>query len=384
MGCQRGCRMSRQPPIGTQIPTRPVSCESVLHLVGRVTDDVASFLGPTTHALAEAGARQTVILVDDEVHEATLHQLHPSAQLVRLPAPASRLNQVLQSRQALLRMLAQTPFEAVHLHGLLPSLIGVLAASSASASMPRKVYFSPHGSKLLSPFKALGSLLLWLTRPLSGRTPQRAIANIGSDVRALEALTQKNVELIESPVAPVFFATTHHEADTPKVVSGHHAHDDASSVPAVAQMAVLLCDETHGARFSWIGQATPKQQAQLKAAHVTLVNATLDAQRAAGMADAWLYYAPPGARGFPVRLAEAMTLGLPCVAFDTPYHRDLIRHGETGLLCRNADEALTAISQLIASQSLRQRIGSAAREEALRRFNPVKFRTSLLAAYEEA
>lgn len=374
--------MSQQPPIGTPIPARPVRCDPVLHLVGRVTDDVASFLGPATHALAEAGAPQTVILVDDEVHESALHLLHPSAHLVRLPAHGSQVNQVLQLRNALLRMLAQTQFGAVHLHGLLPSLIGVSASSSAA--MPRKVYFSPHGSKLLFPFKALGGLLLWFMRPLSGHPPQRAIANIGADVRALQALTQQSVELIESPVAPVFFSATHKEAATPKVVSGHHAHDDATSIPVIAQMAVLLCDETHGARFSWIGQASPKQLAQLKAAHIKQVDAPLGTQRADEMSDGWLYYAPAGARGFPVRLAEAMALGLPCVAFDTPYHRDLIRHGETGLLCRNADEALTAISQLIASQPLRRRIGAAAREEALRRFNPVKFRTSLLAAYEEA
>ncbi|MES2887355.1 MAG: glycosyltransferase [Pseudomonadota bacterium] len=366
----------------THPAVQPTQHASVVHLVGRVTDTVASFLGPATHALAESGALQTVIYVDDAVHASALLCLHSSVQLVPVPNPRGSLGQFRLLRGALQQSLGTSPVEAVHLHGLIPSVIGAFTLSSAPRSP--KVYCSPHGSKLLSAFKALGGVVLWTAKPLSGRRPQRAIANIGADVRALQALTQQNVELIESPVAPVFFATVHGEAPAPRVVSGHHAHDDAASIASVAQMAVLLSGENQGAHFSWLGPVAPGLQAPLQAARVAVATSSTVEERALELGQAWLYYAPPGARGFPVRLAEAMTLGVPCVAFDTPYHRDLIRHGDTGLLCSNADEALTALSELMASQPMRQRIGAAAREEAQKRFHPTKFRTSFLAAYENA
>jgi hypothetical protein len=359
----------------------PEPQDAVIHLVGRVTDAVCSFLGPATHALAESGGLQTVILIDDAQHRQALHKLHPSVKLIRLHAECTLPAQCQQLLRALREAVKAHPVGAVHLHGLIPSLIGVLASSSTP--MPRKIYFSPHGSKLLSPLKWLGTLMLWMTRPQSGRTPQRAIANIGTDVRALRSITQHDVELIESPVAPAFFDTPRAAVRTPRVTSGHHAHDAASGT-SVAQMAVLLADEApEGVRFTWLGPVPPTSRAQFKAAHVEMIDAAQEDVRATELAGSWAFYAPPGARGFPVFLAEAMAMGLPCLAFDTPYHRDLIRHGETGWLCRTEGEVLHALSQLIATPELRERLGAAAREEALRRFHPDKFRTSLLAAYQE-
>lgn len=359
----------------------PPQEHAVVHLVSRVNDGVCSFLGPTTHALAGSGVQQTVILIDDERHRPALQKLHPSVTLVRLQTERSLVHECRELHRALRQSMASQAVGAVHLHGLIPSLIGVWASSSSP--MPRKVYFSPHGSKLLSPLKWLGTLVLRLMRPQSGRAPQRAIANIDTDVRALRSITQHDVELIESPVSALFFNTQRAEKSTPRVTSGHHA-DHTASGSSVAQMAVLLSGEgPAGVRFTWLGPAPAIARAQFKAAHVEIIDAASEERRTAELAGTWAFYAPAGARGFPVFLAEAMALGLPCVAFDTPYHRDLLRHGETGLLCKTEGEVLHTLSQLLNDPALRQRLGVAARQEALRRFHPEKFRASLLAAYQE-
>ena len=76
-----------------------------------------------------------------------------------------------------------------------------------------------------------------------------------------------------------------------------------------------------------------------------------------------------------------MAVGLPCVAMDSAQHREVIRDGETGFLCRTERDMMACIATLIDSPSLRARIGQAAREEAKRRFGRSKFNARLLAAY---
>ena len=75
-------------------------------------------------------------------------------------------------------------------------------------------------------------------------------------------------------------------------------------------------------------------------------------------------------------------MGIPCVAWATPQHREVLRHGETGLLCNSEDELLACVASLVDSPAQRAALGQAARAEALRRFHPSRFSASMLAAYE--
>lgn len=73
--------------------------------------------------------------------------------------------------------------------------------------------------------------------------------------------------------------------------------------------------------------------------------------------------------GFGLVLAEAMSCGLPCIAFDCPYGpRDIITDGEDGILVENGNvEALSkAIEQLVTNDSLRQIMGKKAINNVVR------------------
>ena len=96
----------------------------------------------------------------------------------------------------------------------------------------------------------------------------------------------------------------------------------------------------------------------------------------------WLYVAHGRARGFPLHLAEAMAAGLPCVAIDSPMHRSLLRHGDTGLLCSDGEDMLRQVARLVDDRDLRAAMGRAARREAEQRFVQARFRDELLAAYD--
>ena len=134
--------------------------------------------------------------------------------------------------------------------------------------------------------------------------------------------------------------------------------------------------------FNWIGPVNSVSSARLQAANVGVYEAGDDAERASRLAGGWLYVALGGNRGFPLCLAEAMAAGLPCIAIDSPFHRDMVRHGETGYLCRSQTEIIDRIAQLIDTPRLRLRMGRAARTLARERFSEATFREALLSAYQ--
>lgn len=352
----------------------------VVHLVGRVTDTVFSFLGPATAALADRGFRQTVILLDDPRHRDLLPQFHASVRLVLMRSEGGILERHLLLTKALRTEMNRAAPLAVHLHGIIPGMLGVYAARRHG--LKATLYFSPHGSKSLGPMKASGAVLLWLLRHFSGQLRQHAIANVAADARTLQALTKQSVQLIESPVHRSFLAVERREARRPLMISGSHLSDPRCSA-LFAQLAVLLADEAPGLSFNWIGTADAESLARLEAANVGVWRPVDGRDRAARLAAGWVYFAPGGSLGFPVMLAEAMAAGLPCVAWDTPYHRDVLRDGETGFLCNSMAGVLLCITRLMESPELRARMGAAARSEAARRFDDRKFGKTLLAAYRQ-
>lgn len=90
--------------------------------------------------------------------------------------------------------------------------------------------------------------------------------------------------------------------------------------------------------------------------------------------------------GCPVALLEAMSTGLACVATDIPGNRDLIVNDKSGLLVPPEDpEALAAaLRRLVESPSLRQRLGSAARERCVEQFSTRQEAERYMALYDEA
>lgn len=348
----------------------------VVHLVGLVTDEVFNFLVPATKTLAESGVEQSVVLVDDLRFRHVLPRFHDSVELVLTPATRNPLRRWQWALEAFEDVLQANPTKVVHLHGWLPCLIGPWV--TRRLGVPAALHYSPRGSTSLGPLPGTGARLRWLTWPA---TPERpALAKLAPR-GAFDALSQQPLcELVESPVSSDFFSMPRNEARRPLVVTGNHINNPRSA-ELFAQLAVLLGGEDLGLGFNWIGTADHGSMVRLKAAQVGVFQVKSMLERASRMAAGWIYLAPGGGRGFPSILVEAMAIGLPCVVVDTPYHRDVIRHAETGYLCRTEREIVQCIAALIDSPDLRQQIGRAAQAEAERRFGEKKFRDSLLAAY---
>ncbi|MBW8833313.1 MAG: glycosyltransferase [Burkholderiales bacterium] len=353
-----------------------VSTGKVVHVVGCVTDEVFSFLGPATNALARTGVDQTVVMIDELRYRHHVLSLHESAELMLMPRLRNPVKQWRAVLQGCRHALEGGPLRTVHLHGLLACLVGAIAVRTTGVKVP--IFYSPHGSRSLGQLRALGTLMLWLFRPVLRPARHAAIVNVPQEKMALDQW--KSVELVESPVNDAFFNKPRNEARHPLLVTGGRGQG-ARSAELFAQLAVLLSGEDLHISFNWIGTVDPVSHVRLNAASVGVFERTSDDDCAQRLAAGWIYVALGGTRGFPLFLVEAMAAGLPCVAMDSAQHREVIRDGETGFLCGTERDMIARIATLIDNPSLRAHIGQAAREEAKPRFGRSKFNARLLAAY---
>ncbi len=347
-----------------------------MHIVGRVTDEIFSFLGPATRALQESGLAQTIVMIDAERYRHNLAQLDETANLVLVPRVRNPVTQWLCVLAAARVALGGGAPHAIHFHGFVPSLVGAWAARQTGVNVP--TLYSPHASRTVGRLRVVGSLATRLLAPVVKLSRQAAIVNMPQEAVAFG--DWQSVAVIESPISDEVFDVPRNEARHPLIVTGGRARG-AQAAEVFAQLAVLLSGETLRLSFNWIGTVDPVSRARLNAANVGVFNVATDQELASRLAAGWIYVAPGSTRGFPVFLVEAMAAGLPCVVMTSKQYREVIRDGETGFLCRSEREMVECVARLIDDAELRARIGLQAQAETRKRFQAQDFNSKLLAAY---
>lgn len=377
-----------RPAAGRTMPagaaTRSPAGRGVLHVVGRLTEPVYDLLGPATSTLAAERRPQAVVLVDDEVGRRLSARLDPSIAVHLIDEGRSPLGRWWRIARRMRQLLAGAQWETVHLHGLLPLVIGAPFANALDRSGTR-VYVTPHHSRSLHSLRWLGRPALRMLQRVVPMQRVRPIANMPVDVRAMDRVARMGAQLIESPVADVFFSVAHQVDEPPPTIAAGAAPDADGACQAFTQLAVLLADETPGLRFVWTSPVGERERALLEAAGIAMLDDPGDRyQRARALADAWIFVAPGAGHGFPMALAEAMAVGLPCVATRDEAHRDMVAHDESGLIAASRLETAQHASALLRSPALRARLGLAARQDAMHRFSDHAFRRHFAAAFARA
>lgn len=357
-------------------PQQASSGIHILHVVGLVTDEVFSFLGPAARALVAHGHEQRIVAIDAPEHQHNVRQFDQIAVVVRVARARNPLRQWIAVLKACREELKRDGLAAVHVHGLIPYLLLCVGAGTAGDRSP--LVYSPHGSRSLGTFKSVGRLAMLAARSASYRSRNSAIVNVPREVEAFE--NWEATDIIESPVADVFFESKRGEAPKPLIVTGGR-QNNMRSVGIFSQLAVLLSGEELGLEFNWLGTVSPAAQQKLRAASVTVLPLADDAICAAAMASGWMYVAPWSTRGFPLFLVQAMAAGLPCVALDCELHRGVIVDGKTGFLCASEQEMVAKIASLVDNPTLRQEMGAAGKALAQSRFSESNFQDKLLTAY---
>lgn len=369
---------SRQP--GTQ-PRRP-DCDrdaGTLHLVGVISEEGFAFLERATLALVGMNVPQTVVLLEGAHYARLGRQFHPSVELISVPFSGLTKPWAWVRAMCIFRTLtAKRSFSAIHLHGLLPSLLGGFFISDWN--LPARVLCSPHSARSLVPARALGISAMAILSERCALARQVPVASSSSEARNLYTVIARPVEVVENEIGAPHFDVLRNEARRPLVVAAGW-RDDYKNADIFAQAAVLLGDAHLRVQFNWCGHLDPRSQAQLCAANVALFDVRSDSELAIRLAPAWVFVQSSERPGFPLHVACAMAAGVPCVVSNTAYHRDVIKHTCTGYIYRTEAELVRHIAQLLDDKDLRWRIGQAARAEAQRRFGPARFRSSLRRLY---
>ena len=351
-----------------------------VHVVGRLTPSVFSFLYPATQSIGATGAPQTVIAIDDDFGRANLGELRSDITVVAVPDQASPWARSRALYQHLADVSRRTRIAAMHLHGILPGLAGARLVRQLDDSA-MQVFMSPYSSRALMGRSLLQPLLLGLVRLQMRQSRQQPIVNLKLDAKLMKSLASLPVRVVESAAADVFFDTPRNEARRPLLISG--GRDESLLLAArFIQLAVLLGDDALALSFNWIGPAQTRTENAFRAAGIGHFRTASAAERAQRLGTAWLWVSPHEERGFPIGLVEAMACGLPCVAYDSEAHRDVLGDTGAGFLCTSQAEMMQRVAELVDSSELRRRMGEAGRVAATARFSERVFSRRLLQAYE--
>lgn len=363
-------------PDRPQGPAQPAAEPAlVVHVVGTASEDVLKLLRNSLRTCSAYGLECSVVLIDKDAYRHGLVQLDDSAELFLVAPVRNPFSQWRAVARTIDTLLQTDKPQAIHLHGLLSSIVGVLTLHRARSGVP--VYFSLYGFRTLNILGQCGARALARLRVVFQSAPPAPITYVPQDKHALQIWN------VHTPAAGNASSTpqeeSRHESPQPLIIAGGHGQGPHAA-ELFSQLAVLLNGgETH-INFQWIGQAASTESQLLRAAGIRMLG-TDGEDQAQHLAMSWIYLSTDATPGFPIALLSAMALGIPCVALDCQEHRKVISHGKTGYLCAGVQEFLECICALLEDPPMRLRLGRAAQRQAILQFNASSLGRRLFAAY---
>jgi hypothetical protein len=346
----------------------------VLHVADVADGEALETLCRTTEVIAAVGVSQVLIVLTGTRGADVIWSAALPAEVRPLGPCAPLFGTVRALQQEFSRISAERPVHAVHMHGVAPCLLGSRALKGSA--LRSRVLYSPHLPRTAAPWATalFGRLLQSHVAPLE---PAAVTASL-AEAQTLSRLLNRSAEVLPHPVDGVFFRSARLDGARPSVLA-----DGAGSraVDLVSRLSVLLNGREARLPIAWLGSVDAPGRAQLGAAGVEVLAAPDDAGRAQALSRASVFIHVLAGNRVPLAAAQAMAAGVPCLASDTPAHRALMRHGETGFICTSERDFVDRLILLLRDPAERTRIGEAARAEAQRCFTLRHFERALLRAY---
>lgn len=361
------------PPGSPNTPTLEPAL--VVHVVGNASESVLNLLRNSLRSSAAYGLECSVVLIDKDANRHCLVHLDDSAELFLVSHVRNPFSQWRAVARTIDTLLQTDKPQSFHLHGLLPSIVGVLTLHRAGSGAP--VYFSLYGFRTLNFLGMCAARALARLKSVLQSAAPAPITYVPQEKHALQIWNGRvHTAGVSHGAHP---DECRHESLQPLIIAGGHGQGPHAA-ELFSQLAVLLNGGENHIGFQWIGQAAQPESDLLRAAGVRMLG--MDGEdHALHLALSWIYLGTDTTPGFPIALLSAMAMGLPCVALDCEQHRKVISHGETGYLCADVQEFLECICALLEDKSMRLRLGKAAQRQAVLQFNASSLGRRLFAAY---
>jgi hypothetical protein len=347
----------------------------VLHVADVEDHEALETLCPTTQVIATTGVDQVLLVLARGRGADLIWSAALAAQVRPLCCSGASIFGKVRALQSEFSSISrERTLHAVHLHGVEPCLLGTCALKGSR--LQGRVLYSPHLAYGASPWTSalLGRLL---QSYLEHRQCAAVTASL-TEAQTLSKLLNRSAEVLPHPVSGVFFGAVRQEGTRPSVLADGCGIE---AVDVVTRLSVLLNSREARVPISWLGMADGRTRAQLDAAGVQVLATPDDAERALALSRASIFIHVSSGNRLPLAAAQAMAAGVPCLVSDTPPHRALIRHGESGFVCTSERDFLEKLILLLRDRAERQRIGEAARADAERCFTLRHFERAVLRAY---
>ncbi len=283
---------------------------------------------------------------------------------------------------ALAKLFRQMRPDAIHLHSSKAGVLGRIAAFFTGYG--GRTFYSPRGFAFLrEDVSAIRRFSYLVFERIAALLRGTLVACSGSEKRlARDRVGHPRVVLVENSaeVEHIKEAQGSSGSRVRVVTSGRLCYQKAPW--RFRDLASRLSDLA--ADFKWIGGGELENVLSVPDDHTVSLASTGWVSRADVLTElsrSDIFVMTSLWEGMPLSLIEAQAAGLPAVVPDVVGCRDIVRHGETGFVCKSDDELALRLRQLIEDRELRQLMGRAARTMAKERFSVERMHHEMLKAY---
>ena len=328
--------------------------------------------------------QQVALLLGDQPDRAALTLAEQTGlKLLRIPANIWHYEEVLRP------LLWSEPPEVLHLHRVFVPKQAILERKLARNKIPSVV--TPHGAIDLQRRRVRKSLYIWLVEKsrlcrassITVVAPQeeQAVRAVVPDYRGI-------VRWMPNPVDAYSLAGQSWKGNVEArrlVFLGrfHVVHKGIDILVDIARFAPSIEFHLYGVEDHKTKGMLQRLKRRLPP-NVYFHGPVLGAEKARMLVDSSLYIQASRWEGFPISVAEAMYLGVPCAVAPTLYQAELFRQQDLGLvLPPDPKEAATRLLEVLAQPTRLQRWSERARAYAQTHFSPRTVALNYLKLYEE-
>ncbi len=352
-------------------------------------------LAANFHSREDINSQEKIYAFVKEMRAEGIHIVH-------IEFSRSIINACMHAKAVLqVKKLLKRQFDLIHCHSPICAVIVRLLACTYRKKYGTKVFYTAHGFHFYKGAPLKNWLLYYPAEmALSRVTDVLVTINREDYKRAVRKLHAKKTVYIPGIGVDIEkFAAMKTKAEEKRRSLGLKKDDilllsigelnGNKNHAAVIRALALLKEEPFFARLQYLicGKGTARQALEMLAqrlgisGHVRLLGFREDVADICRCTDIFVH--PSKREGLPAALMEAMAAGLPVICSDIRGNKDLVKHGESGLLCSmEEDGTASLIRKLACDEKLRKRLGAGA-AWAVRRFDISKVRRSMCSIYRE-